>query len=109
MIRLVRLVYTGLGDRMATRYSTYEAKARFSEILRRVRAGHRAVITYRGKAVAEIRPIAAPGKRLEDSLEELERDGILSPGAGAGNRATGPLKPVAKRPGALARFLESRE
>ena len=41
---------------MATTYSTYEAKARFSEILRRVREGRSVNITYHGEVVAEIRP-----------------------------------------------------
>jgi prevent-host-death family protein len=86
-------------------YSTYEAKARFSEIIRKVRAGQRIVIAYRGREVAEIRPIRAPGTRLDQTLSELEDRGIVSPAP----RPSGRLKPVTKRPGALARFLESRE
>ena len=41
-------------------YSTYEAKARFSEVLRQVRAGTTVTVTYRGEPVAEIRPIEPP-------------------------------------------------
>jgi prevent-host-death family protein len=89
---------------MAT-YSTYEAKARFGEIIRRVRAGQRAVITYRGEEVAEIRPIKAAEKSLEESLPRLEEDGILGPPG----QAPGRLQPLARRRGALTRFLESRE
>jgi prevent-host-death family protein len=38
-------------------YSTYEAKARLSEILRGVRRGQRAVIAHRGTPIAEVRPL----------------------------------------------------
>lgn len=90
---------------MAQTYSTYEAKAKFSEVLRKVRAGQRVVIAYHGKAIAEIRPLQAAGGSLEASLKRLEDEGILSRGAKPGRR----LRPLAKKPGALARFLESRD
>ncbi len=90
---------------MAQTYSTYEAKAKFSEVLRKVRAGQRVVITYHGKAIAEIRPLQAAGGSLEASLKRLEDEGILSQGVKPGRR----FRPLAKRPGALARFLESRD
>lgn len=86
-------------------YSTYEAKAKFSEIIRKVRAGHRVVIAYRGQEVAEIRPILASEEGLEGSLSRLEDEGVLS----RRRQPAGPLRPLAKKPGALARFLESRE
>ncbi len=86
-------------------YSTYEAKAKFSELIRRVRAGQRVVIAYRGQEVAEIRPIQASGGGLEKSLARLEDEGVLSrPG-----KPSGPLRPLARKPGSLVRFLESRE
>lgn len=85
-------------------YSAYEAKAKFSEILRKVKAGQRVIISYRGEEVAEIRPLETP-RALEASLQQLEADGILSPPI----RRQGRFTPVARRPGALARFLESRE
>jgi prevent-host-death family protein len=85
-------------------YSAYEAKAKFSEILRKVKAGQRVIISYRGEEVAEIRPLQTP-RSLEASLPQLEADGILSPPIQRQSRLT----PVARRPGALARFLESRE
>ena len=90
---------------MAETYSTYEAKAKFSEILRKVRAGQRVVITYRGEEIAEIRPIETNGDRLDKSLKRLEDQGLLS----RARTPTGPLKPLVKKPGALARFLDSRE
>lgn len=45
------------------RYSTHDAKARFSELVRKVREGRSVTITYRGEPVAELRPI----ERLEDT------------------------------------------
>ena len=90
---------------MAETYSTYEAKAKFSEILRKVRAGQRVVIAYRGQDIAEIRPIETNGGRLDTSLKRLEDQGLLS----RARTPTGPLKPLVKKPGALARFLDSRE
>lgn len=86
-------------------YSTYEAKAKFSEIIRKVKAGQRVIISYRGEQVAEIRPIEPAPLLFEGDLKQLQADGIIGPPA----RRKGKLEPVAKRPGALSRFLESRE
>jgi prevent-host-death family protein len=86
-------------------YSTYEAKSRFSEILRQVREGHRVRISYRGEEVAEIGPIEERAKPLEERLADLERQGVLIPA----KRSPGALRPIADRPGALRRFLESRD
>jgi prevent-host-death family protein len=86
-------------------YSTYEAKAKFSEVMRKVRAGQRVVIAYRGEEIAEIRSIESADKALADSLARLEDHGLLGPA----RKPTGKLRPLAKKPGALARFLESRE
>ncbi len=90
---------------MAHVYSTYEAKAKFSEILRKVKAGQRVIISYRGEEVAEIRPLASAPQSLEASLKQLEAEGVVGQPA----RRKGHLEPIARRPGALARFLESRE
>ncbi len=90
---------------MAHVYSTYEAKARFSEVIRKVRAGQRVVIAYRGEEIAEIRPLEHRGLGLEKTIARLEEQGIL----GRPARPTGPLRPLARKPGALKRFLESRE
>ena len=57
---------------MAQTYSTYEAKAKFSEVMRKVRAGQRIVIAYRGEKIAEIRPIEGTQAGLEKSLGRLE-------------------------------------
>jgi prevent-host-death family protein len=87
-----------------TTYSTYEAKARFSEVLRMVREGHSVTITYRGEPVAEIRPIDdSGGASLERRIGELERQGEIVRGDRRGEMGT-----VSRRPGALQRFLEER-
>ena len=86
--------------------STYEAKARFSEVIRLVREGRTVHISYHGKPVAEIRPIEGKKKTLEEHLDELERRGIVSPPAEPGPFRPGP---VVRRPGALQRFLDERE
>ena len=89
---------------MTITYSTYEAIAKFSEVIRRVREGETVVVSYRGDPVAEIKPIAPPKISLEEHLKELERRGALI-------RSRGPrkgFKPLGRRPGALKRFLEER-
>lgn len=90
---------------MADTYSTYEAKARFSEILRKVRQGEHVYITYRGHEVAEIKPVEQKERTTEQKIQELRDKRILS---GPVDRLA-PLKPIAKRPGALQRFLEERD
>jgi prevent-host-death family protein len=90
---------------MSDVYSTYEAKARFSEILRKVRAGRRVTISYRGKEVAEVRPIERRRQSVERSLPGLEEMGVIS----TARVRRGPPRPLAHKPGALARFLESRD
>jgi prevent-host-death family protein len=90
---------------MGDTYSTDEAKVRFSEILRKVRAGRHVTISYRGEAIAEVKPIDRKGVSLERSLASLEEMGVvgLPPVRG---RA---IKALARKPGALARFLKTRD
>lgn len=86
-------------------YSTYEAKAHFSDILRQVRDGHRVRISYRGEEVAEIAPIERQAESFDERLADLVRDGVVVPA----KRKPGPLRPITDRPGGLQRFLESRD
>ena len=90
---------------MARTYSIYEAKARFSEVIREVREGQTVTVSYRGEPVAEIRAIQRQETQsLEDRLNDLERRGALvRPGQPRGEFGT-----VARKPGALARFLAER-
>lgn len=90
-------------------YTLYEAKARFSELMRRVRGGERVTITYHGQPVAELAPLAPRSERpsLEDRLAGLEHAGAVSPPGQ--NPAEVDWSPVARREGALDRFLAERE
>jgi len=92
---------------MSKVYSTYEAKAKFGEIIRKVRAGKRVVISYRGEEVAEVRPLPKrKSSTLMARLKELEEQGVVGPPKKIKKSS---FRPVVRRPGALARFLESRD
>jgi len=86
-------------------YSTYEAKAKLSEILRKVRAGKTIRISHRGEPVAEVRPIRQTDESLEERLVDLAHRGALVRTA----RSKELLAPIEKKPGALKRFLEDRD
>ncbi len=86
-------------------YSTYEAKAKFSEVIRKVRAGQTVRIAYHGEEIAEVRPLYLVRASLGKRVARLEEQGVLSRPRKPGGR----LRPLARRPGALRRFLESRE
>jgi prevent-host-death family protein len=91
---------------MRDTYSVYEAKSRFSSIVRQVREGRSVVVTLHGQPVAEIRPIVSSGATLEERLSELAERGIVQPAA---TDAPGASIAVGQRkPGALRRFLEER-
>jgi prevent-host-death family protein len=89
---------------MKDTYSLYDAKAKLSAIIRRVREGHSVVVTLRGEPVAEIRPLAPAAQSLEERYQELVERGVITP-ATSQDRS---FKPLARRPGALKRFLEDR-
>ena len=89
---------------MSVIYSTYEAKARFSEVLRLVRSGTPVTVSYRGEPVAEIRPIARNPRTIAERLSELEERGVLV----RSHEPRKPLAAVARRAGALDRFLAER-
>lgn len=89
---------------MSLVYSTYEAKARFSEIIRHVRDGKTVTVSYRGEPVAEIRAIGREPQTLEARLDELERQGIIAPSGAVKT----PFVALGPRPGALRRFLHER-
>jgi len=88
-------------------YSTADAKARFSEVIRRVRGGNRVVVTWRGEHVAEIRPVETSEGRLGRRVRALELLGVIQRASVRPREVD--LAPLAPRPGALERFLESRE
>ena len=88
---------------MSITYSTYEAKAKFSEIIRRVRDGKTVTVSYRGEPVAEIRPLER-STTIEQRTQELERRGVL---VGPREPRT-PFEGGVHVPGALKTFLEER-
>jgi prevent-host-death family protein len=90
---------------MADTYSLYEAKAQLSAIIRQVREGNRVVITVHGKPAAEIRPIETGHQTLEERMEEMKRQGTLTPARGPRR----PFEKIAHRPGGLQRFLDERD
>ncbi len=85
-------------------YSTYEAKAKLSELLDGVRKGDIVTITHRGKPVAEVRPVDHASQSFPERVAELRRSGVVSQTAKKSRFAT-----LARRNGALRRFLDSRE
>ena len=87
-------------------YSLYEAKTQLSAIVRRVREGDSVVVTVHGEPVAEIRPIAPAAKGLDARYRELVARGVITPRTAPRLEKLGPL---ARRPGALKRFLDSRD
>ncbi len=89
---------------MKTVYSVYEAKTKLSEILRRVGARRQITITDRGRPVARVVPIAEE-KSLDERLSRLEAAGVLH----RAKQRPGSITSVARRPGALRRFLADRE
>ncbi|HET8763303.1 MAG TPA: type II toxin-antitoxin system prevent-host-death family antitoxin [Gemmatimonadales bacterium] len=90
---------------MRDTYSLDEAKVHLSAIIRRVREGHRVVVTVRGEPVAEIRPIEPAADDIAARLNHLvERRVVVRPEAGA--EAS---RRLARRPGALERFLAERD
>ncbi|MEJ2240041.1 MAG: type II toxin-antitoxin system prevent-host-death family antitoxin [Gemmatimonadales bacterium] len=89
---------------MGNEYSTYDAKARFSEIIRKVREGKVVTISYHGRPVAEIRPIEPHGEGIDDHLRRLEERGAIV----RSKERRGRLRPIARKRGALNRFLRER-
>ncbi len=55
-----------------------EAKAKFSEVLRKVRTGKRVTVSYRGEQIAEIVPLKGATSHLEERLRDLEDRGFNS-------------------------------
>ncbi|PIR23395.1 MAG: hypothetical protein COV44_03070 [Deltaproteobacteria bacterium CG11_big_fil_rev_8_21_14_0_20_45_16] len=87
-------------------YSIYDAKAKLSELLRFVKANGPVVITERGKPIAQVVPYQVVNEAsLETRLQQLEEYGLLKRRSESYEK----FKPLAKKPGALKRFLESRD
>lgn len=90
---------------MRNTYSLYEAKAKLSAIVRKVREGQPVIVTLNGEPVVEIRAIQTKSQGIEARLKDLEERGILVPA----KNPRAKLKPGPRVPGALKRFLEDRD
>jgi prevent-host-death family protein len=90
---------------MRDTYSLYEAKARLSALVRRVREGHRVIITVHGRPAVELRPVEPETGDWPDRLARLEDRGVLV----RRDAAATSLPSLARRPGALQRFLDERD
>ncbi|MFL5462467.1 MAG: type II toxin-antitoxin system Phd/YefM family antitoxin [Gemmatimonadaceae bacterium] len=90
---------------MRDTYSLYEAKAKLSAIIRKVREGRPVIVTLHGEPVAEIRPVSPQSSGLGARIEQLVERGIIVRNQNSRSAA----RPIAKRPGALKRFLDERD
>lgn len=89
---------------MSRTYPVHEVKAKLSEILRSVKAGRSVTISERGRPVARVVPVEFVAA-LAAHIDELEQAGAIVRGD-----PDAPLPgPVARQPGALRRFLGSRD
>ena len=86
-------------------FSTYDAKARFSELLRRVQQNRRVLITKHGKPIAEIIPYAQGDESLPERLARLEIEGQIEPAEDGKIE----FEQIVRRKGALKRFLDDRD
>mgnify|MGYP001614634650 CR=1 FL=1 len=91
---------------MERAYSIYQAKAKLSELLRSVKRLRPVIITDRGRPVARVIPyVASAPETLDERLSRLDSIGALLPAKMRPRDFT----PVARRPGALRRFLAGRD
>ncbi len=81
-----------------------EAKAKFSSLLARVRSGDAVTITDRGRPVAQLVPLPASARSLEERLHTMEEQGFIA----AIPPASGPLPPLVSVPeqGLAQRMLQ---
>lgn len=87
---------------MERTYSIYDAKAKFSEIIRAVKRSRRVVVTERGTPVAEVVPYQDEAEEtVSGRVEKLTRVGAIVPANGRFR-----AKLVKALPGASARFLK---
>jgi prevent-host-death family protein len=68
-----------------------EANQHFSKAIKAVKAGREVVLTERGKPIAVIRPLPAPGS-WEAGLRRLEAAGLLRPASRP--RPMRPIRPI---------------
>lgn len=89
---------------MSRPYPIHEAKAKLSQLLRRVKKGRSVTISERGRDVARLVPVEERGG-LHARLQRLAQEGVIV----QARRSKVGLRTLARRPGAVRRFLASRE
>lgn len=83
----------------------YEAKAKFSEVIRRVKNGESVTVTERGKPTALISAIIEESETVEERLARLTAAGIITPAT----ESFSFVKKGKKVKGGLERFLKDRQ
>ena len=58
---------------MTTVISSYEAKSKWSEVIRRIADGENFIITHRGKEVVDMRPRLQPKMTVEEAVDRIRR------------------------------------
>ncbi|MBN2717800.1 MAG: type II toxin-antitoxin system prevent-host-death family antitoxin [Deltaproteobacteria bacterium] len=102
LTRLVKFNYMIIMK--SNEYSTYDAKAKFSELLRKVKKNKKIVITSRGIPIAELVPFSNENENTLERLSRLEQQGVID----GDTRVRDPFEPIEKSSGALKRFLNCR-
>ena len=64
---------------------------RLGKYIRAVRGGETIVVTERGEAVAELRPLPRAESEVDARLDELARAGVVTKGSGGPLRAFRPV------------------
>ena len=95
---------TGVVTFMSIEYSTFEAKTKFSDMIKLVRSGKTVTISDRGRPVAEIRPVSERQLSNDERLEELRKRGAYIPA----KSTLSAFNSSVRRFGAVMRFLENR-
>lgn len=86
-----------------------EAKAHFSDLVRRARAGESIEITDRGRPVAAIVPLDAAGDEYERSVRDLLRIGAIAAPPPARRMRLPPLVRLKKGVDVLKMLREDRD
>ena len=68
-----------------------------------MKQGRSVTISERGRIIARVVPIERP-RDLPSRLRQMQTDGVLVRRA----KRSGVIRPLARRPGGLRRFIESR-
>lgn len=88
---------------MSKAYSIYEAKARLSELLRKVKEGAEITVTERGTPIAKVIPFPTDDS-FHSRIQRLQQSGQIQPRK---QKTLQPSDVIVK--GGLKRFLEDRE